>query len=120
MRERLHLKKCKRTGRTQPKITHEEVEQKCYNGLSRRQNALYKNKKYDDGVDTRTNIPAHMEEAKFLEHMLNEIAANLKPNEEAYSKKTHRKRNRGKGLIMTEGEGYNTYASSGKQYAKKK
>lgn len=80
MRERLHLKVCKKTGRTQPKMTHEEVEQKCYSGLSRKQNALYKNMKYDDGVDTRTKIPAHLEQAKMLEHMINQVYKMCSPD----------------------------------------
>lgn len=79
-RERLHAKVCKNTGRTQPKMTHEEVEQKCYSGLSRKQNALYKNMKYDDGVDIRTKIPAHMEEAKMLEQMIYHIKKMCSPD----------------------------------------
>lgn len=81
MRERLHLKKCKMEGRTQPKITHAEVEQKCYNGLSRRQNALYKNFKFDDGVDTRTKVPAHMEQARMLEHIINQVWEQMSPDQ---------------------------------------
>lgn len=81
MRERLHLKKCKKDGRTKKKISHTEVEQKCYGGLAKKQNALYKNFKYDEETTTRTKVPEHLEEAKMLEAMLNAMVANLEPTE---------------------------------------
>jgi hypothetical protein len=122
MRERLHLKVCKDTGRTEPKITHEEVEQKCYGGLSRKQNALYKNMKYDDGVDTRTKVPAHIEQARMLEEIINSIYKNCSPDvkvhipnaphghreglvgcENVFKKKKNKKRRGGTRWIVNEG-----------------
>ncbi len=87
LKERMHKKVCKHAGRSKPKMTHTEVEQRCYGGLAKKQNSLYHNFKTDGEEKERTKIPAHMEqgamEAKFCEYMLKQMITSLTPQFDA-------------------------------------
>jgi ribosomal protein L33 len=83
LKERMHLKVCKKTGRTKPQISHTEVEQICYSGLAKRQNSLYHNFKHYGKTISKKKQPEHLEEAKFCEHILKQMITSLTPQFDA-------------------------------------
>ena len=83
LKERMHLKVCKREGRTKPQISHTEVEQICYGGLAKKQNSLYHNFKHEGKTISKKRQPEHLEEAKFCEHILKQMITSLTPQFDA-------------------------------------